>query len=72
MSVWLCSRSAGNTWSVNFRKIFFFGQKTAFLKNLRGGEHFSLYFLVKSEMGSNFQLHPRGVGSVNFRKMAFF
>ena len=38
--------------------VFFFCQKTAFLKILRGDERFSLHFPVKSEMAQNFQLHP--------------
>ena len=58
MSVWLCVRCVGNTWSVNFGNFFFFAKKTAFLKILRGDERFSLYFPVKSEMARNFQLHP--------------
>ena len=49
VSVRLSGRSAGNTWSVNLG-FFFFCQKTAFLKILRGDERFSLYFPVKSEM----------------------
>ena len=63
----LCGRRGGNMWSVNFG--FFFDKKMAFMQNLQGGEHFSLRFPVKSEMPWNFQVHPRGVGSVNFRKV---